>query len=273
MNKESEEHSLREAVLERIDRDALRPRPLWHFLLHEWSIRVSAVLALCVGSLATALTIYLLAVNRYTEQQVVTSMWSVIFNTLPWIWLAIFGIALFYTVHAFRETRRGYRYNSKWLVLIALASSVFFGAGLYATGLGEKVDDYLLAEVPLYQPLTGFHHGRWMDIRSGVLAGTILEVGDDMFTLQAVSGDVVVVRITESTIVRPFGVLVTGAQIRVVGTSTEDVVIEANAFMFEAYEIRPFFGRGGRMHRRNAHQEWGMVHQMKENGGGMRMNK
>jgi hypothetical protein len=273
MKKSTEKHSLRDAVLERIERDAIQPRPVWYYLLHEWSIRVSATIALGVGSLATALTIYLLDVNRFAEQQTITSPWSVVFSVLPWVWLVILGVALFYTVHAFRETRRGYRYNSKWLVLGAVVMSVVFGSGLYAMGLGEKVDDYLLAEAPFYQPITGFHYGRWMNMESGVLAGTILNVEDTMFSLHAVSGDIVTVRVTENTIVRPFGGVVAGAQVRVVGTTTKGVVNEEGGIVFEAYEVRPFVGRGGRMHGRHSGQEWGTLHRMKENGRGMRMNE
>ena len=273
MNNIPEQHSLRDSVLERIERDALKPRPVWHFLLHEWSIRISAVLALALGSLATALTIYLVDVHRYTEQNTTSSLWSAVFEALPWVWLVILCVALFYSVHAFRETRRGYRYNSKWLVLGALTMSVFFGSALYAMGLGAKVDSYLLAEAPFYQPLTGFHHGRWMNLQSGVLAGTVLETGEETFTLQAVSGDIIVVRILNTTVARPFGILIPGAEVRVVGTTSTEVMNDTGYPLFDAFEIRPFSGRGGRMQERAPMYGRGIMYQMKEYKVEMRTNE
>ncbi len=273
MNNTPEEHSLRDSVLERIERDALKPRPVWHFLLHEWAIRISALLALALGSLATALTIYLIDVHRFAEQHTTPSLWSAVFEALPWVWLAILGVALFYSVHAFRETRRGYRYNSKWLVLGAVAMSVLFGSVLYGMGFGAKVDSYLLAEAPFYQPLTGFHHSRWMDLDSGVLAGTVLETEEDTFTLQAVSGDVIVVRILNTTVARPFGILVRGAEVRVVGAVATDVANDMEHIVFDALEIRPFSGRGGRMQERTPVQGRRMMQQMKEYEVEMRTNE
>jgi hypothetical protein len=250
MIKETHHTSLMsEKILETIKKEGITPKPKWQFFIREWVVWGIVVLALFVGSIATALTIYIANASRFIEHQIIFSDIRYLFQIVPLLWILLFGIAVFYTVYALRETRRGYKWNPAWLVGTALALSVLIGSSTFASGIGEVIDMYLLTSVPFYKPLTNFQPKMWMDNDRGVIAGVVTEVSDTTFTVQKIDGALLEVTISEDTkILSPFG-LHEGMRVRLVGTSTKQGGEEFECF--EAMEVSPFKGRGGMMRFEN----------------------
>jgi len=233
---ESPQH-LSERVLSAIDEGGITPKPRWQFLLHEWVVWLFAVVAFALGSVATALTLYITNTSTFMERQIALSPLDTVFEIVPFIWLALLVIGIFYAAHALHSTRRGYRWHTSWLVVLAIGVSFAAGYGLDAAGLSASIDRYLLVHAPLYQPLTGFKPIHWMDPRSGVIAGTVEEVGDDMFVLRSLEGVVLEIHITPDTTIHGFIHLREGLPVRVVGTSTSRDGLDAS-------DVGPFHGRG-----------------------------
>jgi len=235
---------LSDKVLEVIEKEGLKPKPRWHFFVKEWVVWVVAFFALGVGSMATALTLYIANASRFIEHHIVFSDIRYLFQMVPFAWILLGGIALFYTVYALRETRRGYKWSASWLVGVALGVSMILGIGVYATGFSEYVDRYLLNEIPLYKPLTNFQPKLWMDERSGIVAGMVTEVlPNNTFEVQKIDGSLLKVELSTEFDRGKMAMLQEGVRMRFIGTSTkngdEDVFIVEN--------VEPFRGRGGMM--------------------------
>ncbi len=238
------ETSMSERVLGTIEEKGIAPKPAWHFMLREWVVWLIATISLVLGSVATALTIYIADASRFIERQIERSSLDTLFSIVPVVWLLLLGVGIFYTVHALHETRHGYRWHTAWLVGFALGLSVAIGYGVHAAGVGASIDRYLISEMPLYKPLTGFHPMHWQRPESGVVAGVIEEVEGGKVTIRTVAGEELTVHTTQQTRVLQQGELREGMHVRVIGTTTDEE-------LFTAEEVAPFRGRGGgmRQHR------------------------
>ncbi len=220
-------------VLHAIEERGIAPRPRWHFLVREWSIRTAALVALILGSWCAALTLYIVNASWPLRVELAHSpLWSVV-SVVPLVWLVLFALALFYSVHAVHRMRRGYRFNSSWLVLGALVVSIFAGALLFAAGAGRALDDYLIAQAPGYAEISGHHPLRLRFPAQGVLVG-VVEVRGTSTVLVAPDGEVTALDL--STVATPRPELYE-RPVRVVGTTTAEGI-------FEVHAIKPLRGRG-----------------------------
>jgi len=243
--KDTETPHLSKKILDLIEQKGLSPKPKWHFFVREWVVWGMVGVALLVGSLATTLTIYIGNTSRFMERHIFFSDLLFLFRLVPFLWLLLLCIAIFYTVYAVRETRRGYKWSSSWLVAGAVGASIFIGASAHALGVGEAIDRYLLTEMPLYRPLTNFHPKMWMNMEQGVVAGTVTVVGEETFVLQKLDGEEIKVMVISEMDMRSPDELHEGMRVRIVGTST----IEGGETVFKSTAVEPFHGRGGPLFR------------------------
>ncbi len=240
MTEASSDDSLRDRVLSSITEQGITPKPGWHFLLHEsvvWSIALAALVA---GSIASALSIYIASASRFMIHTIHASSLEGLFEIVPVVWLLLFGCAIWYSIHAMRDTRRGYRFSIAWLVVFAIMVSNGIGYLLYVQGFGAALDRYLLSEVTMYSPMSGFRPGHWMHVQEGVIVGVVLEMQPDSFKMRSLDGEVWhVVRSTTTVASCPFGdrEIREGVPVRLQGTTTGSGV-------YEAYEVCEFRGRG-----------------------------
>jgi hypothetical protein len=243
MDEITQTESVRNRVLASIETQGLSPKPRWHFLLREGVVWMVVAGAFIVGTIASALSIYIMHASQFMIETIQYSDIDVLFDAVPFLWIALFGIAVFYAVHALRETRRGYQYRTAWLVSGALVASVGVGYLLNLQGFSAMLDRYLLTEAPLYRPISGFRPHPWMRAEAGLLAGRVLTVEGDQFTVRTIEGDewrVIKGTTTMMTPPCPSGnpELVEGMQVRILGTSTK-------AGMYHMYSVCEFRGRGG----------------------------
>jgi len=229
---------LSERVMDTLDERHLTPKPRWQFLFHTWVVRAVAACAFLTGSLATALTIYIVQASQFMELRIEFSRLDTLFEIVPFVWLCLVGVGVFYAVYGVRHTGTGYRYRSGVLVVGAVFASVAGGVGLHASGVSEMIDRYLLVTVPFYGPMAGFQPHHWMRPPEGIIAGTVttLNTPVQQCTVRDLKGTVWTVHFASSTV--QGGAVQEGVRIRIVGTTT-------GAGVFEAFEVRPFRGRGG----------------------------
>lgn len=231
-----EKKSLRERVLTEIQEHGIEPKPRWHFLVHECMVWSVAALSLLVGSVAAALSFYIIDASRFTLHGLYYSDLYTFVEALPYIWLVLLCVGLVYGGYALRQTRRGYRFPLGYVVLGSVALSVLVGGFVHGAGWTEAIDRYLLTTMPSYRPLAGYHTEHWMHKEEGDLVGVIIELTEDAFTLEDLDGDVWTVTVASSTR-RPPVPLLPAMRVRVVGTTTPEGVFAAEGLM-------PWRGRG-----------------------------
>jgi hypothetical protein len=249
-NQEQQKPSMKTHILEVIEKKGITPKPKWHFLLKEWAVWGSAVFALLFGSIATALTIYLINANRFTIDAIRITGLEYLFRWIPILWIVLTLLGIFYTVHAAKETRRGYKWNVSWLVGVAILCSVCIGSTAYTMGVGEKIDTYLLEQVPLYKPLTNFKPRHWMNIEEGVVAGVVLELSESGVTILPLDGEMVHATFIPETVFHLQQEIELGMPVHIVGTTTTMNGEE----VFTVSEISTFKGRGGKMRKPFLHK-------------------
>ncbi|MBP9760500.1 MAG: hypothetical protein KBD24_04020 [Candidatus Pacebacteria bacterium] len=252
MPEETQTTNMAERVLGAIQERGVAPKPTWHFLLHEWVVWVVAFSALVVGSIATALTLYIGNASFFMEQHIVRSSGAVFFEMLPFVWLVLLVVGIGYSVHAVHTTKHGYRWPTTALVGVALLASIGLGAVVYATGASEAIDRYLLAQMPMYRPMSGFNPQHWTAPSVGIVAGVVTSVEVEGFHIEGLEGEEIVVRLTASSSVPQSMIVREGMMVRVMGTTTANEEGE----VFEAESVRPFRGRGG-MRGRGLHAPQG----------------
>lgn len=198
---------------------------------------VVAGVSLLVGSVASALSFYIVDASRVVEHALYFSSLHEFFEALPYIWLVLVAVGLFYTLYAFRHTKKGYRFHPTLIVGVAVVVSVLLGGFLHMTGLTYTIDRYLLSAVPSYGPLAGYKPGHWMSVEDGLLVGHVMSSEDDVLVLRDLYGDTWTVPISDALDNVPMFMLEAGMPVRMWGTTTGEG-------FFEAHDVRPWRGRG-----------------------------
>lgn len=238
--------SVSNKVLSTIEKKGIEPKPKWHFLIKEWFVWLVVLFALLLGSIATALTVYIANASRFMIKHIQFSDLNAIFTIIPFLWILLFIIGVFYTVYAIHSTKNGYKWNSYWLVCVAIGVSILFGISTYVYGIGGIIDNYLLKEAPFYKSLTSYHEKYWMNSDEGIVVGIVTEIFEDnIFKIQKMDGEYLEIIVVPETHLQIKNELSEGMHLRIVGTITEK--------KFQADEITTFHGRGcvmqhGKMH-------------------------
>ncbi len=249
MSKEDKkQENITNKVFDVIEKKGITPKPKWHFVLHEWFVWAVALFALLLGSIATTLTLYIANASRFMIHHIEFSKIDDVFEMIPFLWLVLLLVGIFYTVYALRDTKGGYKWHVSWLVGIAIVLSVLLGSVAYTAGIGEQIDSYLLSEMPFYKSMTSYHHKHWEDNDSGVIAGTVIDFNSNTIKVQRFNGEIFEVNITPESSVRLQSPMCEGMKVRIIGTTTEDC-----GGCFKVDDVTVFHGRGGMMMGRRMH--------------------
>lgn len=146
--------SFSEKILEEIDARGVSPRPRWHFLLRRSVLWSLALLSVILGAVAFAVADYVFFDNEgISTVTLLESPIEGIVQSIPFLWLFVFGL---FTVSAYlglRHTRTGYRYQTIGAVVGVIVVSVLLGLILNVLDFGQAVHDYLMHNTTFYDPL------------------------------------------------------------------------------------------------------------------------
>lgn len=170
---------LEQKIIERIKSGHLSPRPQWHFLMKEGLIWAVGGLALLVGAAAVSVMIYLGSNNDWPAySQAGRSFGAWLLLSLPYFWLIFLGLFLWLLSYNLKHTKRGYRYPISLIVSAAVIASIILGFIFSAVGLGEKIDNILGRQAPLYDRVFNPHIDFWSQPADGRLAGLVVSLSD-----------------------------------------------------------------------------------------------
>ena len=167
--------TLPEDIMKAIDERGITPRPRWHFLLKGsvfWSMATATVV---LGSMAIDVIIFVVfdhdtEARAYLNQSLVED----ILLTIPYIWLASFGLLIVLTRLIVRHMKQGYRYGITQVVCVSLAASMALGIAMNALDVGESVNEFLNESIPYYNSLVYTSKNEWSQPTRGLLGGTVL---------------------------------------------------------------------------------------------------
>ena len=161
------------SVLEKIDKQEIKPRPRWQFIL--WHILLWLVVAITVllGGLATSIMLLKLFTMEWT---LVPRLGGRFFILLPYVWFALVGLTIFISSIAFEKTKKGYRHKPWIIAGISVLISLVIGAVFFATKTGEVVEQAMLVHIGPYGRLQEFREKVFQIPDEGILPGRIKEV-------------------------------------------------------------------------------------------------
>lgn len=177
-------------VLAKIKKDHVKPKPKWEFLLKSGAVWTLCILTLILGALSVGITFFLLKTNDWDiREELNQSLLGFTIETLPYIWIVLFALFAFLAYYNYRHTNRGYKVSFHKLTIIGVALSLSIGGGMYATGMAETVEDEVLERFPRYEKFHNQKHERmWNNPEKGLLAGTIVEKGEESISLEGFDG-------------------------------------------------------------------------------------
>lgn len=137
-----------------IEARGMTPRPRWHFLLKRsvfWSL---AVLSVFFGAIAYSVADYVFFDNEgQSMATLIESPLEGILQSIPIVWLIVFGLFCVVTYAGLRLTRSGYKYRTAKVVLAVLALTIGLGLILNLFDFGQGVHYYLLNHTGFYDAL------------------------------------------------------------------------------------------------------------------------
>jgi heme/copper-type cytochrome/quinol oxidase subunit 2 len=178
-----ENNIFNQEILEKLKE--IKPKARWHFLLKNYAIWVSGILALLIGAVAVSVIIYLSSYNNFAiRQDINKSLGEMLLLTLPYFWLLFLGLFVFIVYYNLKHTKTGYRYSIGLIITVAVVASIFLGGIFFAAGLGEDLDEILGQSAPLYGEMFNPHVDFWSNPEEGRLIGIVSSQTDnDSFIL------------------------------------------------------------------------------------------
>jgi hypothetical protein len=242
-------------VLDRIDREHMRPIARSHFILQNLLLWAFGAVSIVFGAVAAAAALFAIA-NAGWRYYVAThdNLLTFIVQTAPFVWLITFAIFVLVGYEIFKRTKSGYKYPFFAVALGSIVLSLLLGVGLYAFGLGEVFDDALGA-VPFYHPTIATEESLWSHPEKGLLAGRVVSLAPDFssFTLLSFDGSLWTVdgddlrhfdetALARGGLVRVVGVPFTGTTTTNIATTT---ATSTDATAFHACFVFPWEVYGG----------------------------
>ncbi len=177
-------------LVNKIKEEHITPRPRWHFLLKDYVVKLTGILALLVGAAAVSVMIYLLKYNDWEiREETHKNIWEFFLLTLPYFWLILLAFFIFLLYYNLQHTKRGYRYPVWFIASAAFLASIILGSIFYLAGLGEKIDLVLGEKAPLYEKVINRHFDFWFNPSEGRLIGVVLlKSNEQSFVLLDPSG-------------------------------------------------------------------------------------
>lgn len=233
-------------ILEKIEEKKIKPKPKWEFFLKNYLLWIFGVLSLVIGSLAVSIIIYMLLHNDWqVYKSIHDNLLGFILVTLPYFWIVILTLFIIAADYNLKHTKKGYKYNLSWVIIISLGVNIIFGALLYNIGVGEALDDIMGEKAPFYEKVINRKVHMWDCPEKGRLVGEIIMVdSQEIFRLHDKENNIWTIFHKDAEIF-PILKLETGEKIKIMGENLEN-------FNFQAYMIIPM-GPGKGFFKRMPH--------------------
>lgn len=176
MNDNEEKVDLKTSILSRIEGEKVCPRSRWAFRSHEAGIWLLWVGSVVIGSLAVAVSLFVLSYRQYALYEAThENFYTFVIEALPYLWIILFGVMAFVAVYNLRHTKHGYRYPVWQILGSSLVVSLAGGAALQFFGFGYAIDHELGEQMTMYSSQEKLERRAWQVPEEGRLLGRRVE--------------------------------------------------------------------------------------------------
>lgn len=233
---------LSKSVLTEIKKAHLKPTPKWQFVVWRVLFWVLFIASVFLGSLAFGVIIHEVLGMEWSFVGYVGKNRAVGFLlVLPYIWLAMMAVMIFFAHKAFAKTSKGYRHKPLHVIGLVLVLSFVLGGVAHQVRMSQGFEDLVYANVGPYADWQEFRGEMWVNPEGGILVGQISEVDSEtVFIMDTTNGDVWAVDIKDGKCKGKCDPEV-GMGAFVVGKSTEEFYFEADRFQLVEHDHKPHF--------------------------------
>jgi len=221
------DQKISDKVIEAIKTKRIVPTPRWEFLLKDVVVWALAVLGLVVGSIATAVVIFITLNDDFRYVAGSTSITKQVLLDIPYFWLTLIIIFGAVAIYNLRHTRHGYRYGVLLILGGSIIASVVLGSVVYVTGGAASLEEIFYQRIPFYHQMFIIQGQLWNAPEQGRVAGEVIHVGPDYITVKDVHGAVWEVP-TTTYFFKP------GQRIRLFGSPTDNT-------QFQPRVLKPWY--------------------------------
>jgi heme/copper-type cytochrome/quinol oxidase subunit 2 len=167
-------------LIEKIKTENIEPKPRWHFLLKNYAVWISGILAFLIGALATSVIIYLLKYNNWQLGGQTESFLSYFLLTLPYFWLLFLALFIYIIFYNLKHTKKGYKFKPVYIILTAVLGSILLGEIFFLAGMGKKIDDVLGSKAPFYKQMFNPQLHYFCNPEKGRLTGVLIKENEQI---------------------------------------------------------------------------------------------
>jgi len=172
-------HFFAARILAKIKTNKMAPKPRWQFLLKNYVVWLAGLLALLIGAAAVSVMIYLFKYNDWEiYEQTHKTLAEFFLLTLPYFWFIFLGFFVFVVYYNLKHTKHGYRYPLSVVILAPIALSIILGSGFFLIGWGERIDNVLGRQAPLYDRVINRQLAFWFNPEEGRLTGVVVDFAE-----------------------------------------------------------------------------------------------
>ncbi len=210
-------------IMDALEAQNVKPRPWYVFWLQNYAIWAVWLLSIVFGAVSLSVLWYAVDVGWYALFEATHETWlEFMVETVPYLWIPVFGLLLIVAVWDIRQTKRGYKYPL-WLILSSsLLGSVALALWAVWFGVGNIVDRELGRIMPFYPSQERIEMRLWQQPVNGRLIGEVEEQNGELFVADV---DGTSWLLDTSAVIGPDkDILVAGKSVRLLGIVGDDGV-------------------------------------------------
>ena len=167
-------------VLSRIEREQLQPHSRLYFQSKECFIWTAWFVALLIGAIAVAITLYVSTSVPYTLYEAThNNLLTALVSALPYVWVVIFALTVYLAIVHLRRTKHGYRYRFYTVLASSIFLSVSAGVAFQTVGGGYVLDQTIGEMIAIYPSYEQKQYAAWQEPSQGRLIGTLVPYEND----------------------------------------------------------------------------------------------
>lgn len=212
--------NISKTILNTIKKENIKPKSKWHFTLCHFVLWFPGVIVTTVGAIAVAGILYAIAHSGWEYNEFVyRSKFDFFFASAPFLWIISFILFSSLIVKALRTTHLGYKLSAKKIILGSFVTSILLGF------FGYTVDEKLKVNSLIRYPVHIREEGLWSLPKEGRISGVIEQKYENFLTVRGKDNILWTVDISGfGSTTFPF--VKEGESIRILGTSTEIIIID-----------------------------------------------
>lgn len=173
-NSKNIKDSVKDSVLERLEREGITPRSRWYWLTYEYSFWGAWLLSVVLGAVALAVLSFTSLYIGYSLYEATHAGFATyLLDVLPYLWLVAFAGLTLIAHFNLRNTKRGYKYPLYLVVGSSFGFSVIGAMVLHYVGAGYYLDRYLGENLESYHSRVEFETLAWQNPMAGRLLGQV----------------------------------------------------------------------------------------------------